>query len=48
MPETPEQLYERAKDALRMPPVAIWDDVLPPLPKGIWHENLAAVRAALE
>lgn len=25
MPETPEQLYERAKDALRMPPVEEWD-----------------------
>jgi diadenosine tetraphosphate (Ap4A) HIT family hydrolase len=25
VPETPEQLYERAKDALRMPPVEDWD-----------------------
>ena len=25
MPETPEQLYERVKDALRMPPVEEWD-----------------------
>ncbi len=25
MPETPEQLYERAKDALRMPPVEEWE-----------------------
>ncbi len=25
MPETPEQLYERAKDALRMPPVHEWE-----------------------
>jgi diadenosine tetraphosphate (Ap4A) HIT family hydrolase len=25
MPETPEQLYERAKDALRMPPVDEWE-----------------------
>lgn len=25
MPETPEELYERAKDALRMPPVEEWD-----------------------
>lgn len=26
MPETPEELYERAKDALRMPPVHEWDE----------------------
>ena len=25
MPETPEQLWERAKEALRMPPVEEWD-----------------------
>lgn len=25
MPETPEQLYERVKDALRMPPVDEWE-----------------------
>lgn len=25
MPETPEQLFERAKDALRMPPVGEWE-----------------------
>jgi diadenosine tetraphosphate (Ap4A) HIT family hydrolase len=25
VPETPEQLWERAKDALRMPPVEEWD-----------------------
>ena len=25
MPETPEQLYERARDALRMPPVHEWE-----------------------
>jgi len=25
VPETPEQLYERAKDALRMPPVEEWE-----------------------
>ncbi|HEU6443625.1 MAG TPA: hypothetical protein VFL61_01060 [Gaiellaceae bacterium] len=25
MPETPEELYERAKDALRMPPVEKWE-----------------------
>jgi diadenosine tetraphosphate (Ap4A) HIT family hydrolase len=25
MPETPEQLWERAKDALRMPPVEEWE-----------------------
>jgi diadenosine tetraphosphate (Ap4A) HIT family hydrolase len=25
LPETPEQLYERAKDALRMPPVEEWE-----------------------
>jgi diadenosine tetraphosphate (Ap4A) HIT family hydrolase len=25
VPETPEELYERAKDALRMPPVEEWD-----------------------
>jgi diadenosine tetraphosphate (Ap4A) HIT family hydrolase len=28
--------------------VAIWDDVLPPLPESIWRENLAIVAAALE
>ena len=28
--------------------VAIWDDVLPPLPEPIWRENLALVAAALE
>jgi diadenosine tetraphosphate (Ap4A) HIT family hydrolase len=28
--------------------VAIWDDVLPPLPEELWRENLAAVKAALE
>jgi diadenosine tetraphosphate (Ap4A) HIT family hydrolase len=27
--------------------VAIWDDVLPPLPHDVWRANLAAVRAAL-
>jgi diadenosine tetraphosphate (Ap4A) HIT family hydrolase len=27
--------------------VAIWDDVLPPLPEKIWRENLDAVKAAL-
>jgi diadenosine tetraphosphate (Ap4A) HIT family hydrolase len=27
--------------------VAIWDDVLPPLPDEIWRENLAKVAAAL-
>ena len=26
---------------------AIWDDVLPPTPEGVWRENLAAVVAAL-
>jgi diadenosine tetraphosphate (Ap4A) HIT family hydrolase len=25
MPETPEELYQRVKDSLRMPPVAEWD-----------------------
>ena len=25
MPETPEELYERVKDSLRMPPVEEWD-----------------------
>lgn len=25
MPETPEELYARAKDALRMPPVEEWE-----------------------
>jgi diadenosine tetraphosphate (Ap4A) HIT family hydrolase len=28
--------------------VAIWDDVLPPLPDEIWRANLAAVKAALD
>jgi diadenosine tetraphosphate (Ap4A) HIT family hydrolase len=27
--------------------VAIWDDVLPPLPEELWRENLAAVKGAL-
>jgi diadenosine tetraphosphate (Ap4A) HIT family hydrolase len=27
--------------------VALWDDVLPPLPEDLWRENLAAVAAAL-
>lgn len=26
---------------------AIWDDVLPPLPEGLWRENLGAVAAVL-
>jgi hypothetical protein len=94
LPETAEQLYERAKDALRMPPleewdsfpfegemapkalgrvhvcrwgggswwflarptrlpqlygsfVAIWEDVLPPLPDEVWRENVETFRAAL-
>ena len=25
MPETPEELYERVKDSLRMPPVEDWE-----------------------
>lgn len=28
--------------------VAIWDDLLPPLPEDVWRENLAVVAAALE
>jgi diadenosine tetraphosphate (Ap4A) HIT family hydrolase len=28
--------------------VAIWDDILPPLPEALWRENLAAVAAALK
>jgi diadenosine tetraphosphate (Ap4A) HIT family hydrolase len=27
---------------------AIWDDILPPTPEGVWRENIAAVAAALE
>jgi diadenosine tetraphosphate (Ap4A) HIT family hydrolase len=27
--------------------VAIWDDVLPPLPNDVWRANMAAVQAAL-
>ena len=27
--------------------VAIWDDVLPPLPEDLWRENLSAVAKAL-
>ncbi|HUP32402.1 MAG TPA: hypothetical protein VM184_05160 [Gaiellaceae bacterium] len=27
--------------------VAIWDDILPPLPEALWRENLEAVAAAL-
>jgi hypothetical protein len=26
---------------------AIWDDVLPPLPEGVWRANLELVRQAL-
>ena len=26
---------------------AIWDDILPPLPKGIWQENVELVRRAM-
>jgi hypothetical protein len=32
---------------LRTNLIAIWDDVLPPLPPEIRDENLAAVKAAL-
>jgi diadenosine tetraphosphate (Ap4A) HIT family hydrolase len=28
--------------------IAIWDDILPPLPEELWQDNLAALRAALE
>jgi diadenosine tetraphosphate (Ap4A) HIT family hydrolase len=28
--------------------VAIWEDVLPPLPEGVWRENVAALKAALD
>jgi hypothetical protein len=27
--------------------VAIWDDVLPPLPEDLWRENLAAAAETL-
>jgi diadenosine tetraphosphate (Ap4A) HIT family hydrolase len=27
---------------------AIWDDILPPTPEGVWRADLAALRAALE
>jgi hypothetical protein len=58
MPETSEELYERALHwwflarPARLPQlktnlVAIWDDVLPPLPEGVWRENLATVVEAL-
>ena len=46
VPETPEDLYERARDALRTPPVEEWG-VLPPLPENLWRENLASVAKAL-
>jgi hypothetical protein len=49
--ETPEELYARAKEALRAPPVeewaTIWDDVLPPLPEALWRENVAAFARGL-
>jgi hypothetical protein len=59
VPETPEELYELVKDALRMPRpartpqligsfAAIWDDILPPVPEEIWRANVDAVVAALE
>jgi hypothetical protein len=28
--------------------VAIWEDVLPPLPEEVWEANVAALEAALE
>jgi diadenosine tetraphosphate (Ap4A) HIT family hydrolase len=28
--------------------IAIWDDVLPPIPEAVWRHNLARVSAALE
>ena len=45
MPETPEELYERVKGSLRMPPVEERDT---PVPEEIWRTNVDAVVAALE
>ena len=58
MPETLEQLYERALHwgflarparlpQLKTNSVAIWDDVLPPLPEDLRRANLSAVAKAL-
>ena len=33
---------------LRSSFAAIWDDVLPPTPEGVWRENVAAVADALD
>ena len=44
MPETPEELYARVKDSLRMAPV----EELPPVPEGVWRTDVDAVVAALE
>jgi hypothetical protein len=41
MPETPEQLYEQATDALLAPPVQNWDSW------PFWHTNLDADAATL-
>jgi hypothetical protein len=35
-------------EQLRSSFAAIWDDVLPPTPEGVWRDNLATVVAALE
>jgi len=35
-------------EQLRSSFAAVWDDVLPPTPEGVWRANLAAVVAALD
>jgi hypothetical protein len=59
VPETPAELYERAKDGLRMPAVEEWEawpfeeelqpkKLLPPTDaERPWRETPAAVKAAL-
>ena len=41
-PHRPARLHQLTTNL-----VAIWDDVLPPLPEELWRENLEAVRTAL-
>jgi hypothetical protein len=47
VPESAEEIYRRSVDALRTPPVEIWDEVLPPTPKDPWEDNLARVVRAM-
>ena len=57
MPETPEQLYARVKDSLRMPPVQEWDtfpfdgemrprSLRPPVPREVQRAGAGGVDCA--